>query len=124
MTSASFEFSQVSSNAIEYLKAMPYSATRTRRLCLHESYSSTIQMMLIDMAPHTVFPVHKHTGSDEAVYLIEGSLLYEFKSKTASFLSTDGLRSIFIPAGLDHSVQTTSAGALFLEFISGPFVED
>ena len=122
--SASFNFSQISPGAISHLKSLEFSPTGTRRLCLHSSYDSSLHMMLIEILPDTLFARHEHRHSDEAVYLLEGSLKYELDNDEVYKLSDSSTRSIILLEGTSHSVQSGSNGALYLEVINGPFIKE
>ena len=119
----SFGFSQISPEAISHLKSLDFSPTGTRRLCLHSSHDSSLQMMLIEILPDTHFAHHAHRDSDEAVYLLEGCLKYELDNDDARILSDSLFRSIIIPKGTSHSIKSGSKGALYIEVISGPFTK-
>lgn len=122
--STSFNFSQISPEAISHLKSLEFSPTGTRRLCLHSSYDSSLHMMLIEILPDTLFARHEHRHSDEAVYLLEGSLKYELDNDEVYKLSDSSDRSIILQKGASHSVQSGSNGALYLEVINGPFIKE
>lgn len=119
--STSFDFSQVSSEAISHLKSLEFSATGTRRLCLHDSIDSSLHMMLIEILPDTHFARHSHEHSDEVVYLLEGSLKYGLVNDEVQMLSESGSRSIILLKGAAHSVKSGPDGALYFEVINGPF---
>jgi cupin fold WbuC family metalloprotein len=119
--SASFSFKQVSSEAISHLKTLEFSATGTRRLCLHNSNESSLHMMLIEILPDTCFACHNHVHSDEVVYLLEGSLKYSLDNGKVHTLSDSTTRSIILLKGVAHSVKSGPNGALYLEVINGPF---
>jgi cupin fold WbuC family metalloprotein len=121
--SASFSFSQINPEAIFHLKSLEFSPTGTRRLCLHSSNDSSLHMMLIEILPDTHFVRHDHGHSDEAVYLIEGSLKYELDYDEVHTLSDSASRSIILLKGTSHSVQSGPNGALYLEVIAGPFTK-
>jgi len=119
--SASFNFSQISPEAISHLKSLEFSPTGTRRLCLHGSNESSLHMMLIEILPDTYFARHEHMHSDEAVYLLEGSLKYQLDNDEVHTLSNSSTRSIILLKGTSHSVHSGLNGALYLEVINGPF---
>ena len=121
--SSSFKYSQLSDDALSFLKTLSFSSTGTRRLCLHESLDSALHVMLIEIKPDTDFKRHSHTNSDEMVYLVAGSLAYHFDNDESSILSKDGTFSIIIPKGCCHSVRSGPDGALYLEVINGPFIK-
>lgn len=78
-------------------------------------------MMLIEIMPNTTFDSHKHSHSDEAVFLLEGSLEYELDSGELYKLSRAGARSLILPMGCLHRVKSGEDGAMYLEVIGGPF---
>jgi len=119
--SVCFSFSQITPEAISRLRSLDFSQTGTRRLCLHSSNDSSLHMMLIEILPNTYFERHAHTHSDEAVYLLEGSLKYQLDNEEVYMLSDSLARSIILPIGTFHSVESGSKGALYLEIINGPF---
>jgi len=121
--STSFAFAQISQEAIIHLKALDYSHTGTRRLCLHDSHDSQLHMMLIEIQPQISFSRHRHSHSDEVVFLLQGSLEYELSNGTVHILSEKSSRSIIIPMNCLHSVKSGQNGALYLEVISGPFTK-
>lgn len=121
--SASFKYSQLSDDALSFLKTLSFSSTGTRRLCLHKSLDSTMHVMLIEIKPDTDFNRHSHKNSDEMVYLISGSLTYHFDNDESSILSEGSAFSIIIPKGCYHGVSSGPSGALYLEVINGPFIK-
>lgn len=80
-------------------------------------------MMLIEILPDTYFARHEHKHSDEAVYLLEGSLKYQLNNDEVYTLSDLSTRSIILSKGTSHSVRSGSNGALYLEVINGPFAK-
>jgi len=122
-SSASFVFSQITPEAVAHLKTLEYSQTSTRRLCLHRSSDSPLHMMLIEIQPNTIFARHQHCHSDEAVFLLEGSLNYELDNGTVHMLSESSSRSIILPMNSFHSVKAGPNGALYLELINSPFTK-
>jgi len=121
--STSFEFSQITPDAVSHLKTLEYSHTGTRRLCLHSSNDSHIHMMLIEIQSNTIFERHQHYHSDEAVFLLEGKLEYELDDGTIYILSETSSRSIILPMNSFHTVKSGPNGALYLEVINGPFTK-
>lgn len=79
--------------------------------------------MLIEIRPNAVFPRHQHHHSDEAVFLLEGSLEYELDNTVVYILSESSSRSIILPKNAFHSVKSGPNGALYLEVINGPFIK-
>jgi len=80
-------------------------------------------MMLIEMQANTTFARHHHQHSDEAVFLLEGYLEYEFSNSEVHILSETSSLSIILPKNVFHSVKSGPQGALYLEIINGPFVK-
>jgi len=117
MSSVSFAFDCIDERSFEALKSLSFSATGTRRLCLHKNSSSGLQMMLIEIMSNTVFPSHNHESSDEAVFILDGSLLYKFIDGQERSLCPNETRSLLIPKGKYHSVESGETGAIYLELL-------
>ena len=63
--------------------------------------------MLVEFAPRVAFPKHSHPG-EELVYIVEGSLEYEFEGKTTVTLKAGDV--LFIPAGTIHAAKNVGSG--------------
>ena len=61
----------------------------------------------VDIAPGIVAPRHSHPG-EEIIYVIEGSLEYQFDGKPPVTLKAGD--ALFIPAGTIHSAKNVGGG--------------
>ena len=119
--SVSFEFSEVSEEALAALQKLEFSKTGTRRLCLHNSEEDLLHAMLVEIQPDTFFRYHKHS-SDEFVLVLRGCIQILELPEGKRLFRPDTLSGGIIPAGTVHAVQAGLEGALYLEVIRGPFV--
>ena len=61
----------------------------------------------VDFAPGVVAPAHIHPG-EEIVYVLEGSLEYQFEGKPPVTLKAGEV--LFIPAGTIHAAKNVGSG--------------
>lgn len=120
MLSVSFDYDWIDEKSLDRLKALDFSQTGTRRLCLHNNPDKGLQVMLIELYKDTVFPSHCHERSDEVVVLFEGSIRYTYADKQTFELNASSKRSVIIPKGTFHSVQAGTDGAIYLEIVNNP----
>jgi cupin fold WbuC family metalloprotein len=111
------------------LSALPFSTTKTSRLCLHESDQSPLHVMLVESAFH-VFPRHCHLDSDEVIVLDDGGLVVslwsdgELSPPVVCELSSTTCRVAFVPRGTLHSIRSVTPTSRYLEVKLGPFLKE
>ena len=120
--SVSFEFSEISASAIASLQDLDFSATGTRRLCLHNSVDDLLHVMLVEILPETFFRYHEHR-SDEFVLILRGSIQILEKGSSTRHLSANKVSGGIVSAGIVHAIKAGGEGALYLEVIRGPFIK-
>lgn len=127
MTSVSFISScSIGTKEKKILRNLQFSASGTRRICLHSNEDALLHVMLIELAPEITFPKHKHTDSDEITILINGQMMIEYwlnKDDESKFkLNLDKRNRVaFIESGKFHSNSSGKNGCLYLEVKRGPF---
>ena len=96
------------------------------RYCLHGNVDELLHAMIIYVPPHTTYPLHKHSHSDEVYFLIEGELTIITQGKTTEKTRlrsgiSEGFRSTIIKKNVWHASKSGPKGATFLEVRRGPF---
>jgi cupin fold WbuC family metalloprotein len=114
---------------IGLLTTCEYSATGTRRLCLHETDSSNLHVMVVQTAPGVVFERHLHQDSDELITVLKGELELSVWRDGLGVLPTilvlggdfSGKIGVVIPAGTPHVTRCLTSDTTYLEVKRGPF---
>ena len=114
---------------IQKLGSLPFSNTGTRRLCLHESESSPLHVMLVESKAGVAFPAHFHSDGDEVTMIIGGRLSIEIWDKGISQKPTTltlgtgpaDAKVLFTPKGTAHTTCAVETNCTYLEVKQGPF---
>ena len=122
----------VDDGLIDRLSAMPFSATGTRRICLHESEASPLHAMLVEGLDESRFPRHFHSDSDEVTVAVRGKLeilvwdggLYESPQKIVLGLGDKDTKVAFVPKHTPHVTRALGGNCIYLEVKLGPFKKD
>ena len=117
---------------MEKLSEIPFSATGTRRLCLHESDASPLHAMLVESAAGNSFPVHYHSDSDEVIIVMKGSMEIIFWEKGLKNSPTraplgrgkDEVLAALMPKHTPHATKSLDTNCVYLELKLGPFIKD
>ena len=111
------------------LFSLPFSASGTRRLCLHKSDESALHVMVVQSSLESIFPRHCHNDSDEFTTVIQGGLeidVWHEGLQRPSRLLTLGRAAgggicTLVPKGVFHSSRVLSEDTVYLEVKLGPF---
>jgi cupin fold WbuC family metalloprotein len=114
------------------LAAMPFSATGTRRICLHASEASPLHAMLVESQAGNSFPGHYHTDSDEVTIAVKGRLEILVWAKGAGTPPTrltlgdapGDTKIAFVPKETTHITKALGGNCVYLEVKLGPFKKD
>ncbi len=117
---------------LERLRAMPFTATGTRRICFHESESSPLHAMLVESEAGSSFPAHCHTDSDEVTILMKGLLEILVWERGIVNLPTRVLLgrgegeayATFVAKYTPHVTRPLGDNCVYLEVKIGPFSRD
>ena len=114
------------------LAAMPFTATGTRRICLHESEVSPLHAMLVESVAGSSFPGHYHSDGDEVTIAVKGRMEILVWDKGADNAPTrlvlgpgEGETKVaFVPKHTPHITQPLGGNCVYLEVKLGPFKKD
>lgn len=114
------------------LADMPFSATGTRRICLHESEASPLHAMVVESVAGNGFPGHYHTDSDEVTITIKGRLEIliwdiDANAKPTRLVIGDAagdIKAAFVRKGTTHITKAVGGNCVYLEVKLGPFKKD
>lgn len=132
---ASVEFVKalsVDDGLIDRLSALPFSATGTRRLCLHEGEASLLHAMLVESIGDSRFPGHYHSDSDEVTIAVKGKLEIlvwdrgadESPRQLILGLGANETKVAFVPKHTPHITKAVGGNCVYLEVKLGPFKKD
>jgi cupin fold WbuC family metalloprotein len=127
-----FRATSVGDKLLSKLSAMRFSSSGTRRICLHESESSPLHVMLVESASGTSFPRHFHLDSDEVTVVVKGQMeivLWDrgtYSSPTRLLLGPgEGESKVaLVPKLVPHFTQPVGGNCIYLEVKLGPFKKD
>jgi len=119
----------IDSRLLKQLESLEFSATGTRRICLHENENATLHRMIVECSSDSSFPRHYHTDSDEIITAINGTLQIEIWKNGLSNppntvcigFDTGQTLVAFIPQNTPHSTKALSERCIYLEIKLGPF---
>lgn len=119
----------VDDDVLRQLRALEFSASRTRRICFHASPDAAFHVMLVEAEAGSAFPPHAHTDGDELSVAVEGVLEITawpegFDKPSQVFRLGDGVPSTFMPRGTPHKTCAVGGNATYLEAKLGPFRPD
>jgi cupin fold WbuC family metalloprotein len=121
----------VDEDLVVRLAGLPFSATGTRRICLHEAETSPLHAMLVESVADSRFPGHYHSDSDEVTIVVKGCLEILVWDKGVESapqrleLRPDGDAKIaFIPKHTPHITKALGGNCVYLEVKLGPFKKD
>ncbi len=83
---------------------------------------STMTFAEVEVQPGTGHGRHKHDGSDEIIYVVQGTALQMLDDKPPVIVRQGA--SIYIPRGIYHGTQNTSDEVLRLLVIYAPAGEE
>jgi len=114
------------------LSTLAFSASGTRRLCLHQSDSSPLHVMLVESRHGATFPRHLHSDSDEVTVAVKGSLEVRLWDRGPHcdpreiVLSAEpaGDRFVFVQRDVPHSTRSIGGSGIYLEIKLGPFSKE
>ena len=118
---ASYKFNSITHESLTCLDQLEYSATKTKRLCLHKDEESELHLMIVDLKAGAKYPFHSHDSSDEIIILMNGSITILFEDDKEVELSTGSQRSLIVEQGRKHAVTCGDKSARYIEVIKGPF---
>jgi cupin fold WbuC family metalloprotein len=122
--------SAIDAAILKELRALPFSPTGTRRICLHASPEAPFHVMLVETQAGSAFPPHLHTDSDELSVAVEGILEIVawadgFDAPSQVFtLGPGGVPSVLMRRGVPHRTRAIGGDAVYLEAKLGPFRAD
>ena len=120
----------VDADVLRQLRTLPFAASRTRRICFHESPEAAFHVMLVEAESGSEFPPHAHTDGDELSVALDGVLEITawpggFENPPQVFvLGRDGVPSTLMPRGTPHKTRAVGGNATYLEAKLGPFRPD
>lgn len=122
----------VDDGLIKRLASLPFSATGTRRICLHESEASPLHAMLVESVAESEFPGHAHSDSDEVTLAVKGRLDIRIWDKGVTVAPSrmvlgtgeNETRMVFVPKDVPHITKALGGNCVYLEVKLGPFKKD
>ena len=117
---------------ITHLGSMPFSATGTRRLCMHDAASSPLHVMVVECVAGSSFPCHYHRDGDEVTTIVNGRmeiLIWDkglSSSPTRLVLGNDehDAKAAHIPRHTPHLTRPLGGNCVYMEVKVGPFDKD
>lgn len=117
---------------VNELAMLEFSATGTRRICLHENEDAPLHIMLVELAPDAAYPRHLHRDSDETTIIVQGKLDVVIWTNGLDQPSTSHRLSLhlgdptaaLIPQSTWHRTTAAESGTVYLEVKGGPFDPD
>jgi cupin fold WbuC family metalloprotein len=114
------------------LAAMPFSASGTRRICLHESEASRLHAMVVESLEGSSFYSHYHSDSDEVIIVIRGQLEILIWDNGADSLPTylmlgveaGDIKIVIVRKDTTHTTKAIGGNCVYLEVKLGPFRKD
>lgn len=110
-------FARVKPNDVSVYVPPGHDDTYNRRLVGPEMGADHLEVILGEMGPRGTADPHVHAGSEQVIYLLEGTLR----------VICDGLQEMlgpgeiaFFPAGLSHQIRCESGRARFLVIFAPP----